>query len=403
MRYVHVACQAIHRAWGQIFAVIAMVILLCPAVARAHNPNETYIYLDIDSLTIGGLVEMRLQDLDAIFDLDRNGNGAVSDAEFDAGKPAILDHFQSAMSFDLNGATPMILFDEVTRFDGGIGTFMQLNFTLDYKGAVPDQIAMTYDSQFDGSLENHRAMVLLRSNVKTGLENNEAHISHIFAPGPNQVTLSLTSPPAGQVFALFVKHGLVHILIGFDHVAFLLALLLPSVLVVQAGRWAPAATLGQAGWTILKIATVFTLAHSITLSAAALGIIVPPAQMIEALIALSIVAAALVNITLVRPTATLPMVFALGLLHGFGFSYVMEPLGIARATLLHSLLGFNIGVELGQIAIIAVVFPPLFVLRRQGWYVAAVLKGGSVLLILIATWWFGERALGLVQSAMAAG
>lgn len=136
---------------------------------------------------------------------------------------------------------------------------------------------MTYDSQFDGTLANHRALVLLRSNVKTGLENNEGHISHIFAPGPNRVTISLTRPPAGQVFALFVKHGLMQISIGHDHVAFLLVLLLPSVLVVQAGHWAPADTLGQAGWAILKVAIVFTQAHSITLSAAALGIIVPPA------------------------------------------------------------------------------------------------------------------------------
>jgi hypothetical protein len=77
----------------------------------------------------------------------------------------------------------------------------------------------------------------------------------------------------------------------------------------------------------------------------------------------------------------------------------MEPLGIARVTLVQSLLGFNLGVEIGQIFIIAVVFPVLFLMRKQGWYERLILKGGSWALIAVATWWFGERALSLIVGA----
>ena len=274
------------------------------------------------------------------------------------------------------------------------------HFDLDYKGPIPDEIGVKYQSTFSQALIGHSAMVILHSNYRTGLDKNEASVSHIFSSGSETAHINLLGEKPWSVFGRFVKLGFWHILIGFDHVAFLLALLLPSILIARANIWHPADTVREAGWSIVKIATTFTVAHSITLSLAALGVFVPSVTIIESLIALSIVAAAALNIFAVRPALTLPIVFALGLLHGFGFSYVMEPLGVARQTLVQSLIGFNIGVELGQLSIITLVFPVLFILRRQRWYLPVILRGGSLLLIAVACYWFGARAIVLLQSLL---
>jgi hypothetical protein len=143
--------------------------------------------------------------------------------------------------------------------------------------------------------------------------------------------------------------------------------------------------------TVIWVATAFTLAHSLTLALATFGVIRIPARVIEPLIALTIVLTALNNVWPVV-TRRLPAVaFAFGLVHGFGFAEVLAPLSLPRGELALALLGFNLGVEIGQLAIVAGAFFVLATLRRLSGYPRWILALGSALIATVAALWFVER------------
>ena len=168
----------------------------------------------------------------------------------------------------------------------------------------------------------------------------------------------------------FVIHGVWHIWLGFDHVLFLITLLLTSVMVISAAGQlgAGTVTLKDALRSTLIIVTVFTLAHSITLGLAAFSIITLPVVLVEAIIALSIAFVALGNMFARLHLTSWKVILVFGLFHGLGFANVLAPLGLDPARKAIGLLAFNIGVELGQIAIVLVVFPVLFMLRGLFFY-----------------------------------
>jgi hypothetical protein len=146
---------------------------------------------------------------------------------------------------------------------------------------------------------------------------------------------------------------------------------------------------------VLKVVTAFTLAHSITLSLAALGIISLPSRWVESVIAASIIVAALQNIRGVVDSKRWIMAFGFGLIHGFGFASVLADLGLPQNALVTALIGFNVGVELGQLAIVAVFLPLAFWLRATKFYQVGVFKWGSILIALMALYWLIERVFDL--------
>ena len=182
-----------------------------------------------------------------------------------------------------------------------------------------------------------------------------------------------------------------HIFIGTDHILFLLVLLLPAVMLFSIARtWEPVPTFRGALSRVLKIATMFTLAHSITLTLGGLEIIELPAKLVESVIALSIMAAAAHNLRPVFANKEHLIAFGFGIFHGFGFAGLLSELGIGRGQRLLSLLGFNIGVEIGQAFIIVLVLPSLYLLRRTRLY-PWIIKIGSILLGTVAAIWAVER------------
>jgi hypothetical protein len=141
------------------------------------------------------------------------------------------------------------------------------------------------------------------------------------------------------------------------------------------------------------VATSFTIAHSITLSLAALSIIQLPSRLVESTIALSVVLAALNNIWPLVHGRRWLVAFGFGLIHGFGFASVLADLGLPRDALLIALVGFNVGVELGQLAIISAFLPVAYALRRTRAYRRVIFIGGSAAIALVAGVWLFERAL----------
>jgi hypothetical protein len=181
------------------------------------------------------------------------------------------------------------------------------------------------------------------------------------------------------------------VLIGYDHIAFVLLLLLPSVLRAVDGRWQGAAGLAPVTRDIVTIVTAFTIAHSTTLALAVTGTLVLPTQPIEVAIAASIAVAGLVNLLPRLSGWRLPLAFGFGFVHGFGFANALGEIDAGGSALLPLLAGFNIGVELAQLAIVALVLPLIYLARGRRWYSGGVLPLGSCALGAAGLVWLLQR------------
>ena len=231
------------------------------------------------------------------------------------------------------------------------------------------------------------------------LSSHGANRAGIFSVDEPVQQFTLAEFSKSAQFADYLKEGVLHIWAGFDHILFLLSLLLPAVLVRSA-------TSGEAGlhrrasraalWDVLKVVTAFTVAHSITLSLATLGVVSLPSRLVESAIAASVVLAAINNICPVVYGGRWIIAFCFGLIHGFGFASVLVDLGLPQGSLLLALVAFNLGVEVGQLAIVAVFLPLAYAARDTLFYRRAILVGGSSGVAMIAALWLVERALNVV-------
>jgi hypothetical protein len=215
----------------------------------------------------------------------------------------------------------------------------------------------------------------------------------IFSPDSAHQRLQVADASRLRQFGDYVRHGIWHIWIGFDHILFLLSLLLPAVLVYRDRQWQGRNTFRAAALDVLKIVTAFTLAHSITLTLATLGVVSLPSRLVESAIAASVVLAALNNVWPLFHGRRALVAFAFGLIHGFGFASVLRDLGLPKAALLLSLVGFNVGVEVGQLSIVLLFLPLAFLVRNTVVYRRGVLGAGSCLIALLALAWLAERGL----------
>jgi hydrogenase/urease accessory protein HupE len=199
-------------------------------------------------------------------------------------------------------------------------------------------------------------------------------------------TLEILAAPESpwRVAGRYLLAGVEHIAIGFDHIAFLVATVV----------W------GRRFWPLAKVITAFTIAHSITLSLAALGVFSPPSSVVEPLIAASIVYVAVENWFVRDLRRRWRITFVFGLVHGFGFAGVLREYGLPGEALVPALAAFNVGVELGQLAIVAVVLGLLLGVdrwqRRRGVQPlpdARVALGISAAVGALGLWWLVERLL----------
>ncbi|MDB6108634.1 MAG: hypothetical protein JWR69_384, partial [Pedosphaera sp.] len=233
----------------------------------------------------------------------------------------------------------------------------------------------------------HRGLLRLESGGTTQ--------SAVFSPEQAVQRLQVGQDRPGRQFFVFLKEGVSHIWTGYDHILFLLALLLPSVLQRENNAWRGVTQFRPAAMNVIKIVTAFTLAHSLTLSLATLHLVKLPSRLTESAIAASVMLAATNNLRPMIQERGWMVAFAFGLIHGFGFANALSELGLEHTALLVTLVGFNLGVEMGQLAIVAVFLPVAFGLRRSWFYQTPILRLGSALIILIAGIWLAERVFNL--------
>ncbi len=386
-------------------AFLCLSIVFFGGPAWAHQAGQSYVYLSVTDDALTGRFEATLKDLDRFVPLDANKDGTISFDEYDARKAEVGEYLRRHLLFKQGDRhARATLSGTLDLLPTPTGDFARHTFDVPEFSPPPAALDVRFDFMFNDGAPAHLGIVLIENNTRTGVIDNEAHPAALYRPGEEWQSVSFDPEPFGTVVARFIGEGVWHIWIGLDHILFIIALLLPSVLVLREGRWVPTDNFAQSAWYVVKVATLFTVAHSLTLSLASLNLVRLPSGPVEALIALSIAVTAWGNL---RPyfegRAVWLIIFGFGLFHGFGFASVLAPLGLNPSTLVAGLLGFNIGVELGQIAIIAVSFPILYALRRTPIYRPVVLQAGSVALIAISLFWFVERSMHVWSRAQELG
>lgn len=387
------------RVASQVFGIFslwiaALLLLAFSTAANAHSFNESYVYFDVTEDTLGGRVETTLSDLTRIQQGSAEIETPLTEAEVLQDLDAFFDYFEDRIQLEFEGQPLEVAFDDITFFASEVGVFAQLHFDVLGIEETPTTIDMSYDGLFSDIDSTHRGYALIASNTRNGMDENEAYISLIFSPGDGLKSLYLNDEPTKDIAKTFFVHGVWHIWLGFDHVLFLLTLLLGAVMRVENRHWVPSESIRESLIETVKIVTVFTVAHTITLCLATFEVITLPITLVEAVIAFSIAAVAVGNLVPRFHTSSWKVVFLFGIFHGFGFANVLEPLGLDPARKALGLATFNIGVEVGQLAIVIVLFPILFALRRFTAYRVIGLQFGSVALIAIAMFWFYERTEG---------
>jgi hypothetical protein len=357
-----------------------MLAVVLPA--HAHKPSDSYLNLHVQGEQIEGQWDIALRDLDFALSLDQNGDGQLTWDEVRTRHADITTYALATLSLSTTQGPCAITPGENLVDHHTDGAYNVLRFRAACPAAL-DQLTVAY-GLFAAIDPQHKGLLRLThgSTTQTG----------IFEPARARQTLSLSSPDRLGQFATYVRNGVWHIWIGFDHILFLLSLLLPAVMLGRHG--APSATLQESFIDVVKVVTAFTLAHTLTLTLASLSLISLPSRLVESAIAASVVLAAVNNIyPLLRGKRPLAA-FVFGLIHGFGFAGVLIDLGLPQGALALSLLGFNLGVEIGQLCIVALFLPVAFMLRST-WFYRQLLSGGSALIAVLAAVWFVERAFDL--------
>jgi hypothetical protein len=356
--------------------------LFMAAPAHAHKPSDSYLTLDVGGKAIDGQWDIALRDLDMAIGLDGDGNGELTWNEVRGRQDAIAAYALARLKLASGGAACPLRVTQLLLDDHSDGAYAVLRLHGDC-GADIATLDADYALLFDIDPQ-HKGLLQLRHHGQVS--------TAIFTPDSAHQALRVADASALRQFGDYVRHGIWHIWVGFDHI---LSLLLPAVLLYRDRRWEGRTTFRSAAVDVLKIVTAFTLAHSITLTLATLGVVALPSRLVESAIAASVVLAALNNLWPLFHGRRALVAFAFGLIHGFGFASVLLDLGLPKSALLLSLVGFNVGVEVGQLAIVALFLPLAFLSRNSGFYQKGVLRIGSALIVLIALVWLAERALNI--------
>ncbi len=354
--------------------------------AQAHKPSDSYLAISVSNDKVTGQWDIALRDLDFAIGLDADGNGEITWGEVRAKHAEIAAYALARLAVRSDGAPCTIEPGAQQNDDHTDGAYTVLPLAIRC-AKTPERLAIAIDYSLFADLDpQHRGLLKLQALGQTR--------TAVLGPQAPTQSFELKAVSRWAQFIAYAREGVWHIWIGFDHILFLLSLLLPAVLLWrgrQGQQWQPAETFRQAFVDVFKIVTAFTLAHSITLSLATLGFVSLPSRWVESAIAASVVLAALNNVWPLLHRRRWMVAFGFGLIHGFGFASVLVDLGLPREALALALVGFNLGVEVGQLAIVAVFLPLAFALRRTVFYRRAVMVGGSLLIAALAGVWLIER------------
>lgn len=364
---------------------------LCMSSAWAHKASDAYMHVTEVSgdRQVTVQLSLALKDLDAALEtLDADGDRHLTWGEIRQAGPAIAQWVASGVQWTCGPSTVQATWHYEALEQRTDGHYVRLGSAFE---CSPSQtLALDY-RLMRGIDPTHRLLISGRLGQRD--------VAAVLAPDGRSSTPLRTDAPTSGLMTLthFVSAGVHHILEGYDHLAFLLALLLPISLSrpteVEAApgptRRAPSPWQGLQA--LLLTVTSFTVGHSITLALAGLGWISVSATWVEPAIALSIGTSALLNLYPVRGLNPRLLALGFGLIHGLGFSSALIEAGVARDLLVWALAGFNLGVEIGQIMVLTLWCVVCLALSRWSNYRLVVVKGGSMALFALSLYWTFQR------------
>ncbi len=394
--------------------------LLLASLAQAHKPSDSYLTLTTLNDLIAVRWDVALRDLDPELGLDVNDDGLLTWGEIRSRGTDIAAFVLPQIGVSA-GNHPCTLTHDPAKFhrtddpalkvapkgSGGLrplsvspdvgmslaahsdGVYAVLQYRLNCSTPI-DMLAVDYHL-FSASDPTHRGIVSV-TTVASGSQAPLTSSLAVLGPSSSHYVFSMANASRLSTLRAFIIEGMWHIWLGFDHVLFLLTLLLPSVLLLRRPAATARSAVAVTTLDVLRIVTAFTVAHSLTLTLAVLDWVRLPSRLVESGIALTVLLGALNNIRPVLRERRWLAAFLFGLIHGFGFAGALKALQLPTGELAVSLFGFNLGVEIGQLVIVAIFVPIAFYLRDTWVYRVGIVRGGSILIALIAVVWFIERA-----------
>lgn len=373
--------MTISRSRLSLGAPLAALAWACSA--HAHIASNGFLVGKVTGQDIAGSVELAIRDVELAVGVDADGDGKVTWGEMRAAEPRVASYVKDHLTFAAQNDICALTFQEIQVNDRVDGNYAWLPFKARCRSAV-HELQIRY-SMMEGFDPSHRALLTLRAGnvTQTG----------VLGGGTPQATFSVLAPSRWRSFVEYFHAGVGHILSGIDHLLFLLSLLLPAVLLRKGNQWEAVTRVRPALISIVKVVTAFTLAHSLTLTLAALNIVRLPSRLTESVIAASIIVAALNNIVPIVTESRARIAFAFGLLHGFGFASVLADMGLPQDARLTSLLSFNLGIETGQLAVVFATIPIIYGMRSGAFYRRTLMPWGSAAIAAMALVWLVQRAI----------
>jgi hydrogenase/urease accessory protein HupE len=347
-------------------AGLCLTGLLTASPATAHDFSTSYSQFTVEGDAVRVTLTLGLNGLHAGPALDADGNGEVDRMELETAFELLRAAIEE--NYSVTAPDPPLT-TSVAGWDLTDDGILRLRMVHRFAGDVKD---LTVRSRLDRiTQENHRHLLQIG-------ENEDARYGVLTSDADTLTIDYAAGIPLWATVLDFIQLGIEHIFTGYDHLAFLVGLLLVTSTVMA----------------LVRVVTFFTVGHSVTLALATLGWVVIPSGAIESLIALSIAYIGVENFLGKRLLERRFVTGLFGLVHGFGFSNVLRNMNMPRGDLAASLFSFNLGVEIGQLAFVAVAFPLLFYLAKTRWS-EHIVAGVSVAIMSVGFYWFVQRALAL--------
>ncbi len=341
-------------------AVTGILLAVGSTIILGHPLSHSLSRLDIEGRNVRVTLTLDLLELSGV---DRDANQLVSYEELDATIESVYARIRQHYGVRVEGAAAQVALERYEIVEDGHIARFHLRYTFSADAAAID-VSSTLDRITTAS---HRHLTsLVRDGQAEEAVLDRSNPTWRFETGGRSWVRTMWR---------FARVGIEHIVTGYDHLAFLLCLLLGT----------------STARGLVLVITSFTVAHSLTLALATFEIVVLPARLIESLIALSIAYVAAENLLRAEPVARHWVTFSFGLIHGFGFSNILRDMELPRANLALSLFSFNAGVEIGQLVFVVALFPILaFVTVARG---TPVRSAVSLAVFGLAIYWFVERAI----------
>jgi len=362
--------------------LVLLLGLLLAGAARGHVASNGFLDVEVRCRVVSGALELTVRDAELAVGADANHDRRVTWGELRAAEPRLASYVAQHFAVQLENAFCPLTFGPLKVNARVDGNYAWLPFATQCPRDVR-RLMIRY-TLLDDIDPSHRGLLRLQSGtlVQTAVLGGSA----------SSTTLDVERASPWRTAIEYFQAGTWHIWSGIDHLLFLLSLLLPAVLVRRGLRWEGVDAAQPVFWSVLKVVTAFTVAHSVTLSLAAFDLVRLPSRVTESAIAASIIFAALNNLYPIITEARARIAFAFGLLHGFGFASVLADMGLPSGARLVSLVAFNCGIEAGQLAVVLTVMPVAYAMRRGGLYRRAVLPWGSAAIAGLALTWLVQRA-----------